>query len=277
MTQTAAMAEKELTKIYNQLKANHAARASGTSLPPKEVLKLANDGQLRVARLGGMNVTALPPHLLTQARLIYEQGALAALELGDSYKFKGFVEKVKPIYEWQMGLKEDVGDMNKIMALYLLYLLTKQEYSEFHIQLEWLHTWKIDYEADRFLAYPIKMEQWIHLGGQDIVWKAMKEGQVPSKEFNAFTPFFKSLVRSESAESSELAYEEPISIASAKALLFLESEGAVVDFARARGWLVKDGFVYPSPPKQGDDGPKADYRGVLENMLHYVLQLETIV
>jgi len=188
MTQTAAMAEKELTKIYNQLKANHAARASGTSLPPKEVLKLANDGQLRVARLGGMNVTALPPHLLTQARLIYEQGALAALELGDSYKFKGFVEKVKPIYEWQMGLKEDVGDMNKIMALYLLYLLTKQEYSEFHIQLEWLHTWKIDYEADRFLAYPIKMEQWIHLGGQDIVWKAMKEGQVPSKEFNAFTP-----------------------------------------------------------------------------------------
>lgn len=72
--------------------------------------------------------------------------------------------------------------------------------------------------------------------------------------------------------------------------MFLDSEGAVVDFARQRGWLIRDGQIYfPSSAATTDgegvvvggaeeEGDEKEFsRMVIENVLGYARELETIV
>jgi 26S proteasome regulatory subunit N12 len=76
-------------------------------------------------------------------------------------------------------------------------------------------------------------------------------------------------------------------LSSTKSLLFLDSEGAVVEFARSRGWLVKDGqIIFPSTiaaegaegeEAQGEDDKQEMSQMVIENALGYARTLETIV
>lgn len=94
-----------------------------------------------------------------------------------------------------------------------------------------------------------------------------------------------SQIRSEIASSSERAYPS-LPISSTKSLLFLDSEGAVMDFARSRGWLLKDGMIYfPSEQAEAADDESAGVGSgkeemsklVIENALGYARELETIV
>jgi hypothetical protein len=87
-------------------------------------------------------------------------------------------------------------------------------------------------------------------------------------------------IRSEIASCSEKAYPS-LPIANAKNLLFLESEGSVVQFAQERGWVVKDGRIY-FPLQQGDDLRTEKEilvasGQVIENTIGYARELETIV
>ena len=87
-------------------------------------------------------------------------------------------------------------------------------------------------------------------------------------------------IRIEIASCSEKAYPS-LPIANAKNLLFLESEGSVVDFARERGWVVKDGRIY-FPLQQGEETRTekeilAMSGQVIENTIGYARELETIV
>lgn len=93
-------------------------------------------------------------------------------------------------------------------------------------------------------------------------------------------------MRSEIASSSERAYPS-LPLSSTKSLLFLDSEGAVVQFARERGWTVRDGqIIFPAAGgAAGEAG--ADDEGlqqqrnmsqvIIENALGYARELETIV
>lgn len=102
-----------------------------------------------------------------------------------------------------------------------------------------------------------------------------------------------SQIRSEIASSSERAYPS-LPISSTKSLLFLDSEGAVIDFARSRGWTLKDGRIYfpkeaeaaaAAGGEAGDEDEAAAGAGgkeemsklVIENALGYARELETIV
>lgn len=85
-----------------------------------------------------------------------------------------------------------------------------------------------------------------------------------------------SQIRSEIASSSERAYPS-LPLSSTKSLLFLESEGAVVEFARQRGWVIRDGQIY-FPATEAEDGEEKDVsQMVIENTLGYARELETIV
>lgn len=85
-------------------------------------------------------------------------------------------------------------------------------------------------------------------------------------------------IRKEIASCSEKAYPS-IPIADAKSLLFLNSEGSVVEFAREFGWVVKDGRIYF--PAQEDEYNSKDILvtsdQIIENTLGYARELETIV
>jgi 26S proteasome regulatory subunit N12 len=99
-------------------------------------------------------------------------------------------------------------------------------------------------------------------------------------------------IRSEIASCSEKAYPS-IPLSNAKNLLFLESEGAVLSFAKARdGWAVKDGRIYFPVWSDGDQDVEGAVNGVhssekgdvlsasgtvIENVVGYARELETIV
>lgn len=75
-------------------------------------------------------------------------------------------------------------------GLYLLLLLTKGDYAGFHTLLEGLEVQAVGkggVEGDRFVRYPVMLEQWLMEGAYDRVWGAMKGEGVPSEEFAVFS------------------------------------------------------------------------------------------
>ena len=96
-------------------------------------------------------------------------------------------------------------------------------------------------------------------------------------------------IRREIADCSEQAYQS-LQIQNAKNLLFLESEGAVIQFAQERGWTIKDGHIYfpaqadaaaPVPSVTGGQRPEKAIgltsATVIQNTIGYARELETIV
>ena len=87
-------------------------------------------------------------------------------------------------------------------------------------------------------------------------------------------------IRSEIASCSERAYPS-IPISNAKNLLFLDSEGAVVQFAQSRGWTAKEGRIYFPQQEEEMLVAQQDVMSssgvVIENSLGYARKLETIV
>lgn len=135
-------------------------------------------------------------------------------------------------------------------------------------------------EEDKFIGYPVKLERWLMEGSYDRVWGATKREGVPGEEFGVFSEVLVGTIRSEIASCSEKAYPS-LPIANAKNLLFLESEGSVVEFAQGRGWVVRDGRIY-FPLQQGE-GMRNEKEilvasgQVIENTIGYARELETIV
>ncbi|MCJ1331514.1 regulatory particle non-ATPase [Thelotrema lepadinum] len=213
------------------------------------------------------------------------------------------------------------GQRSKITGLHLMLLLTKGDYAGFHTVLEGLEsssnhsssalsttvkagpssskTPDSKSDTDKFLTYPTTLEQWLMEGAYDRVWNATsKKNEAPSPEFAMFSEVLIHTIRAEIASCSEKAYRD-VPVASAKNLLFLESEGAVLAFARERGWGVREGRVwFPEVVKntgegEGDGNGNGNGKGgglgareegvmvssgmVIENTIGYARELETIV
>lgn len=87
-------------------------------------------------------------------------------------------------------------------------------------------------------------------------------------------------IRNEIASCSEKAYGS-IPISNAKNLFFLDSEGAVMDFAKKRGWAAKDSRIWFPVQEQDLLASEKDIltssSQVIENTLGYARELETIV
>jgi 26S proteasome regulatory subunit N12 len=87
-------------------------------------------------------------------------------------------------------------------------------------------------------------------------------------------------IRSEIASCSERAYPS-LPISNAKNLLFLDSEGAVIQFAQSRGWGAKDSRIYFPQQEEENLAAEKDVMAssgvVIENTLGYARKLETIV
>ncbi|KAI0404095.1 SAC3/GANP/Nin1/mts3/eIF-3 p25 family-domain-containing protein [Xylaria palmicola] len=278
------MAERSLQQILSQLKSHPNA-------PYNEASKLLSKAKIALLQLKAVTPSpATPPAHLALAREVYEAGALFSIRAKNAEAFTRYVSQLQPFYE----LADDNADAdggsgsggegenrNKVTGLYLLLLLTQGRYAEFHSELEALSTrahGSEGIERDRYLGYPIKLERWLMEGSYDRVWKAMKSREVPSEEYGVFSEILTSQIRSEIASSSERAYPS-LPLSSTKSLLFLDSEGAVVDFARHRGWVVRDGQIFfPAAEGAEDGGDEKDLsQMVIENTLGYARELETIV
>ncbi|KAK3346309.1 GANP/Nin1/mts3/eIF-3 p25 family protein [Lasiosphaeria hispida] len=274
------MAERQLTQVLTQLK------SQSSSLSYADASSLLSKAKLLLLQLNALTPASTSNStLLGLARETYEQGALASIRAKNPDAFTRYVSQLAAFYELPpSALAPNAAERNKVTGLYLLLLLTQGRYAEFHSELEALSTRDDggDVEGDRYLGYPVRLERWLMEGSYDRVWKAMKKGEVPCEEYGIFSDILTQQIRSEIASSSERAYPS-LPLSSTKSLLFLDSEGAVVDFARSRGWIIKDGQIFfPSANAVQEAGEEAEQEKetsqmLIENTLGYARQLETIV
>ncbi|EKD14975.1 uncharacterized protein L3040_003828 [Drepanopeziza brunnea f. sp. 'multigermtubi'] len=271
------MAERELQDLQRKLKSTRSY---------KEQQPLLSAAKLSLLKLKALTpLPTTPSSVLALARDVFESGALLSIRAKDPAAFTRYVHQLTPFYELPEERLQPSSEKNKITGLYLLLLLTQGDYAAFHTELEGLELRGgmagVDCEHDRFLGYPIKLERWLQEGSFDLVWKAMASREVPSEEYGVFSEILTTHIRDEIATCSETAYPS-LPISSTKNLLFLDSEGAVVDFAHGRGWIVRDGRIFfPSQSLKGgvDDlgNEKETSQLAIENTLGYARELETIV
>lgn len=273
------MAETRLAQILGQLK-------QFSSMSYSEANSLLSQAKLALLKLNALTPTSTAPfNLLALARETYEQGALFAIRAHNPETFIRYVQQLQPFYELpSTRLAPNFPERNKVTGLSLLLLLTQGRYAEFHSELESLANRDGgasagDVEGDRYLGYPIRLERWLMEGSYNRVLKAMKSSEVPCDEYSVFSEILKNQIRSEIASSSERAYES-IPISSSKSLLFLDSEGDVIQFAEHRGWVVRDGHIFfPDTIETDEDAAMSNdlSQMVIENTLGYARELETIV
>ncbi|KAL8912244.1 MAG: hypothetical protein Q9171_002699 [Xanthocarpia ochracea] len=276
------MSTSKLSDILSQLQ-------SSSSPPPQKITSLLSSAKRELLNLNALLPTPTTPSpILLLARQTLETGALLSIRLQQPDAFTRYYQQLLPFYElpdssYQTSNNGLRGQQSKITGLYLLLLLTKGDYAGFHTVLEGLEAGQPaegkGLERDEFISYPVKLERWLMEGSYDRVWGATKREGVPSEEYGVFSEVLIGTIRDEIASCSEKAYPS-LPIANAKNLLFLESEGSVVEFAKGRGWVVKDGRIY-FPQQQDDMRTDKDILvasgQVIENTIGYARELETIV
>ncbi|KAJ4303501.1 regulatory particle non-ATPase [Kalmusia sp. IMI 367209] len=272
------MAERELQDLLKQL---HQSLASKKYQQSTSLLSRAKVALLGLNAL--IPTESTPPKHLHLARETLELGAVISIRLTDPVSFTRYFQQLQPFYALpENKLPRNDGNSSKITGLYLLLLLSDGDYAGFHTLLETLEVAAAQagrgLEEDAFIQYPIRLEQALMEGSYDRVWGETKSERVPSEEFALFSDVLIGTIRKEIASCSEKAYPS-IPISDAKSLLFLESEGSVVNFAKESGWVVKDGRIYF--PQQDDEFQSKDILvtsdQVIENTLGYARELETIV
>jgi 26S proteasome regulatory subunit N12 len=83
-------------------------------------------------------------------------------------------------------------------------------------------------------------------------------------------------IRLEIASCAARSYPS-LPISSAKNLLFLDSEGAVVEFAGEQGWSLEEGRIYFPGLEDAKKVDDADQKEVISHMVEYARELEMIV
>ncbi|ETN37896.1 uncharacterized protein HMPREF1541_07519 [Cyphellophora europaea CBS 101466] len=266
----------------------HSLRSSDAS---------TTQSQLSKAKLALLQQNALIPSpqtstaTLTTARSILETGALLSIRLKDPQSFVRYYSQLQPFYDYPELQRPPSKDRSQITGLYLLLLLSQGDYAGFHTLLETLIVAESgnggkSVEDDQFIRYPIELERSLMEGSYDQVWRKTNGRDVPSEEFALFSearpPFslhaiLINTIRLEIASCAARSYPS-LPIASAKNLLFLDSEGAVAEFAHEQGWSLEEGRIYfPSleDAKKAEEGDKE--REIMSNVVGYARELESIV
>ncbi|EAS28940.3 proteasome regulatory particle subunit [Coccidioides immitis RS] len=264
-----------------------------------QALALLSRSKLALLQLNALIPTSsTPPRLFSLAREILELGAITSIRRGDAPSFTRYYQQLQPFYDIERHIIATQGSTSqinvhtsqrsKITGLYLLLLLSMGNNTDFHTVLEGLvEEASIQgriVEDDPFIKYPVELERSLMEGSYDKVWRETKLENVPSPDFGLFSDILIGTIRSEIADCSEKAYPS-LPISNIKNLLFFNSEGAVIEFAKERGWTLKDGRVYfPTQEEQTDEDASQSEKqilltggNVIENAIGYARQLETIV
>ncbi|KAL4897740.1 peptidase S8/S53 domain-containing protein [Aspergillus ambiguus] len=270
-----------VSELHNALNKNQLDSTSDILSRAKRALLLQN---------ALIPTPSTSPEVIAVAREVLELGALAAIRQTDAPTFTRYYQQLQPFYDLERddtnAGKVDVqtSQRSKITGLYLLLLLSMGDSTSFHTVLEGLVEEASlkgkSVEDDPFIKYPVDLERNLMEGSYDKVWRETNSERVPSGEFALFSNVLVGTIRSEIADCSEKAYPS-LPISNAKNLLFLESEGAVIDFAQHRGWVLRDGRIYfPVEPEAAARSEKdilVASGTIIENAIGYARELETIV
>ncbi|CDK28083.1 unnamed protein product [Kuraishia capsulata CBS 1993] len=224
------------------------------------------------------------PNDLLVTRSILEVGAIVSINLLNTANFNSFFSQLKLFY----GLSQlpTSNNRNKLVALYLLLLLSQGDLASFHIELEQFVNEKMtvdELEQDRFLSVPIKIEKWLIDGDCSKVYEILSQQSTkfPCEEFHLFKNNLIDAVRTEIARNMESTYGS-LPIANCKLLLFMQdlTLNDLENFIAERGWALTNGVVQFKPVGQSvpdglsnEDGEKT----IINNVLGYAREMETII
>ncbi|EXJ85161.1 26S proteasome regulatory subunit N12 [Capronia epimyces CBS 606.96] len=243
--------------------------------------------QLQKAKLALLHHNALipspqtPVSTLATARSILEAGALLSIRSRDPEAFVRYHSQLQPFYDFP-GLQQTPSPTrSKITGLYLLLLLSQGDYAGFHTLLESLVVAEgadgaSSIEEDQYIKYPIELERNLMEGSYDQVWRKTNGRDVPGEEFALFSDILINTIRLEIASCATRSYPS-LPIASAKNLLFLDSEGAVTNFAREQGWSLEEGRIYFPGLGDAKKAEEGDQKEVVSHVIEYARELEMIV
>jgi len=201
-----------------------------------------------------------------------------------SIKTKNF-EELENAYKRLRFYNEDLASLlsrsenqERIAAIYLLYLLSFNRFSDFHIELEKISE---ELQQNQFILFPIKLEQWIAIGSYSNVLEAKKKS--PLTYFNVFLERILETLRYEISRSAEKAYER-ISLAEAQKMFLLNSSQELKGFiqqeenhGKEKGieWKIEGNYLHFIPIEE--DSNKLAFTKGIPDILSYANELEKIV
>jgi hypothetical protein len=168
---------------------------------PNDTRQLLSRAKLALLHLNALLPTQnTSPSLLALARETLEIGALLSIRLRDAEGFVRYFQQVQPFYavpDERSGGGNASGpgsNRSKITGLYLLLLLSQQNYLGFHMVLESLELLASGQteEAgkmvdDEYVRYPVRLERALMEGSYDRVWGEITGNKIPGPEFALFS------------------------------------------------------------------------------------------
>ncbi|CAI4447507.1 BAI_1a_G0017420.mRNA.1.CDS.1 [Saccharomyces cerevisiae] len=269
----------ELTKSLSIAFENGDYAACEKLLPPIKIELIKNN--LLIPDLSIQNDIYLNDLMITKR--ILEVGALASIQTFNFDSFENYFNQLKPYYFSNNHKLSESDKKSKLISLYLLNLLSQNNTTKFHSELQYLDKHIKNLEDDSLLSYPIKLDRWLMEGSYQKAWDLLQSGSQNISEFDSFTDILKSAIRDEIAKNTELSYDF-LPLSNIKALLFFNNEKETEKFALERNWPIVNSKVYFNNQSKEN----ADYEdemmheedqktNIIEKAMDYAISIENIV
>ncbi|PAV83200.1 hypothetical protein WR25_16587 [Diploscapter pachys] len=199
----------------------------------------------------------------------HEISALSSIVKGDIEAFNNAVQQALTLYEICPAHAENKYLM---IGLYLMYLLSSNKLSDFHMVLERVpHK---EHSANPYICTPVRLEHSLMEGAYNKV--VLTEKNIPSPYYSIFINIMVSAVRRNIAESIEKSFKM-LTVKDAQTMLLFDKEPALLDFAKQRQWRVDGGCFMFEVEAAKPDKVKLDTTQIAEKAIFYAKQLEQII
>jgi len=216
--------------------------------------------------------------LLVALRRFEELLITASIKTKNFEEFENAYKRLKVYNEDVSNLLPKSQELEKITALYLLYLLSFNRFADFHTELE-----KVS-DADQqnqYIKFAISLEQSLAVGNYSNLFESRKRSPLPY--FNVFLDRILETIRYEIARSAEKAYDHLLLDGALKVFLLNSKEelNEFIQKERKNGeqngvnWAVENNhlrFV-----RLDDDQNKLAFTNSIPEILNYAQELEKII
>lgn len=244
--------------------------------------------ELKILILGFPTGTDAPVQCVNIATETLEQAALLSLQEGDLTAFARNVSQVKPYYESNTTNTTTNTTTNnnkaKLLGLHLMYLLTENQLSEFHAELELLtdvndtNNNTTSVSTNPLVTFPITLERHLMVGSYDEVLNA--GAHVPDPAYDLFMDNLLATVRDNIADCLEVAYQTMTLEAARVRMKFDTLDDLKEYMAECRDdWILQEDSLSLcfQPPSVGSKASDIPSRPLIKQVLSYATELERIV
>ncbi|XP_055389143.1 26S proteasome non-ATPase regulatory subunit 8 [Condylostylus longicornis] len=241
----------------------------------KKCEPLINDLKIALTKLSYLptgELTTLSKDEMILSRNILEIAVEYSVASKDIPAFERYMAQLKCHYYDYKNIIGGSENMYKLLGLNLLFLLSGNRVSDFHIELELLPAEVI--QTNEFIRPILALEQYIMEGRYNKIFEA-KNGTHP-EIYNFFMDLLLETVRDEIGACIEKSYDK-ISIKEAAKRLNLKSKDAVRAFGAKKKWHLESDEVFyfsTNVTKPKEPLPSTE---LAEQVIFYARELEMIV